>query len=55
MAKILEIQQSESSNKYIKDILLRLGGLLADLSFFGAKGQLIWKNWITRVGRGYIC
>ena len=47
----MEIQQFETSNKGIKDIILRLGGLLADLSFFGAKGQLIWKNWIIRVSK----
>ena len=39
--KSLEIQHSESSNKDIKDIILRLGGLHTELSFLGAIGQLM--------------
>ena len=39
--KSLEIQQSETSNKDIKDKNLRLEGLHTELSFLGAIGQLM--------------
>ena len=39
--KLLEIQQFETSNKCIMYIILRLGGLHADMSFLGAIGQLM--------------
>ena len=39
--KSYEIQQSESSNRDIKDIILRLGGLHTEMSFLGAIGHLM--------------
>ena len=39
--KSFEIQQCESSNKPIKDIILRLSGLHTDMSFLGAVGHLM--------------
>ena len=42
--KSLEIQQSETSNKEIKDIILRLGGLNINMSFLAAKGQLMGRT-----------
>ena len=39
--KSFEIQQCESSNKPIKDIILGLGGLHTEMSFLGAVGHLM--------------
>ena len=42
--KSLGKQQSETPNKEIKNIILRLGDLHMDMSFLAAKGQFMWRT-----------
>ena len=42
--KSFEIQQSETSNKVIKAIILRLGGLHMGMNFLAAIGQLMGRT-----------
>ena len=47
--KSFEIQQCKSSNKPIKDIILRLGGLHTEMSFLGAVGHLMGGSGLQKL------